>query len=44
MDLKEDSLSLELLEEILTPMPNAGFGELIPILQKIRRDCALQGS
>ncbi len=37
MDLiKEDSLSLEPLDEILASMPNAGFGELIPILQKIQ--------
>ncbi len=37
MDLiQEDSLSLEPLDEILESMPNAGFGELIPILQKIQ--------
>ena len=37
MDLtKEDSLSLEPLDKILASMPNAGFGELIPILQKIQ--------
>lgn len=37
MDLiKEDSLGFEPLEEILALMPNAGFGDLIPILQKIR--------
>jgi NADH-quinone oxidoreductase subunit E len=33
---KEDSLSLEPLDQILTSMPNAGSGELIPILQKIQ--------
>lgn len=43
MDLKEDSLSLEILEEILAPMPNAGFGELIPVLQRIRRERSLKG-
>ncbi len=37
MDLiQEDSLSLEPLDGILESMPNAGFGELIPILQKIQ--------
>ena len=37
MDLsKGGSLSLEPLDKILTSMPNAGFGELIPILQKIQ--------
>jgi len=37
MDLcKESSLSLEPLDKILASMPNAGFGELIPILQKIQ--------
>lgn len=37
MDLiKEDSLSLEPLDKILESMPNAGFGDLIPILQKIQ--------
>jgi NADH-quinone oxidoreductase subunit E len=37
MDLsKEGSLSLEPLDKILTLMPNAGFGDLIPILQKIQ--------
>jgi NADH-quinone oxidoreductase subunit E len=37
MDLiKEGSLGLEPLDEILASMPNAGFGELIPILQKIQ--------
>ena len=33
---KADSLSLEPLDQILTSMPNAGSGELIPILQKIQ--------
>ena len=33
---KEDSLSLEPLDKILSSMPGAGFGELIPILQKIQ--------
>jgi NADH-quinone oxidoreductase subunit E len=37
MDLgKEDSLSLEPLDQILTSMPNTGSGALIPILQKIQ--------
>jgi len=37
MDLsKERSLSLEPLDKILASMPNAGFGDLIPILQKIQ--------
>ncbi len=37
MDLsKECSLSLEPLDKILASMPDAGFGELIPILQKIQ--------
>jgi NADH-quinone oxidoreductase subunit E len=36
MDLKVGSLSLEPLDKILESMPNAGFGELIPILQKIQ--------
>jgi NADH:ubiquinone oxidoreductase subunit E len=37
MDLvKEDSLRLEPLDNILESMPNAGFGDLIPILQKIQ--------
>lgn len=37
MDLsKEGPLSLEPLDKILTSMPNAGFGDLIPILQKIQ--------
>jgi len=37
MDLsKGGSLSLEPLDKILTSMPNAGFGELIPILQKVQ--------
>ena len=37
MDLsKGASLSLEPLDKILASMPNAGFGELIPILQKIQ--------
>ncbi len=34
--IQEDSLSLEPLDKILESMPNAGFGELIPILQKIQ--------
>ena len=34
--IKEDSLSLEPLDKILSSMPGAGFGELIPILQKIQ--------
>ena len=29
-------MSLEPLDKILTSMPNAGFGDLIPILQKIQ--------
>jgi NADH-quinone oxidoreductase subunit E len=36
MDLKVGSLSLEPLDKILESMPNAGFSELIPILQKIQ--------
>ena len=37
MDLSEEgSLSLEPLDKILASMPNAGFGDLIPILQKIQ--------
>ncbi len=45
MDLsKEGPLSVEPLDKILTSMPNAGFGDLIPILQKIQRECALQRS
>ena len=37
MDLnQESSVSLEPLEGILASMPNAGFGELIPILQKVQ--------
>jgi len=37
MDLsKEGPLSLEPLDKILASMPNAGFSELIPILQKIQ--------
>jgi NADH-quinone oxidoreductase subunit E len=37
MDLnKESSLSTEPLDKILASMPNAGFGDLIPILQKIQ--------
>jgi len=44
MDLKEDSLNLEPLEKILSSMPNADDCELIPILQKIQRECALQRS
>jgi NADH:ubiquinone oxidoreductase subunit E len=32
----EDSLSLEALDKILASMPGAGFGELIPLLQKIQ--------
>lgn len=36
MDLKEGSLGLEPLDEILSSMPNAGDSELIPILQKIQ--------
>jgi len=37
MDLsKEGPLSLEPLDKVLSSMPNAGFGELIPILQKIQ--------
>ncbi len=37
MDLsKGGSLSLEPLEKILTPVQNAGSGELIPILQKVQ--------
>jgi len=36
MDLKEDSLSLEPLDEILSLMPHVGDCELIPILQKIQ--------
>ena len=37
MDLSEEgSLSLEPLDKILASMPDAGFGELIPILQKIQ--------
>jgi hypothetical protein len=40
MDLiKEDSLSLEPLDKILVLMPNAGFGDLIAILQKIQGTC-----
>ena len=37
--IKEDSLGLEPLEEILALMPNAGFGELISTLQKIQGTC-----
>lgn len=45
MDLsKEGPLSLEPLDKILASMPNAGFSDLIPILQKIQRECALQRS
>jgi NADH-quinone oxidoreductase subunit E len=33
---REDSLSLEPLDKILASMPNAGFSDLIPILQKIQ--------
>lgn len=33
---QEESLSLEALEKILASMPGAGFGELIPLLQKIQ--------
>ncbi len=37
MDLsKEGPLSVEPLDKILASMPNAGFGDLIPILQKIQ--------
>ena len=36
MDLREGSLGLEPLDEILSSMPNAGDSELIPILQKIQ--------
>ena len=37
MDLsKEGPLSLEPLDKILASMPDAGFGDLIPILQKIQ--------
>ncbi len=37
MDLsKERSLSLEPLDKVLASMPDAGFGDLIPILQKIQ--------
>ncbi len=37
MDLsKEGPLSLEPLDKILASMPNVGFGDLIPILQKIQ--------
>jgi NADH-quinone oxidoreductase subunit E len=34
--IKSDSLSLEPLDKILASMPEAGFGELIPLLQKIQ--------
>ncbi len=33
---KEGSLSMEPLDKILASVPNAGFGDLIPILQKIQ--------
>ncbi len=37
MDInKKGSLGLEPLDKILASMPNAGFGDLIPILQKIQ--------
>ena len=34
--VKEDSLSLEPLDKIFEFLPKAGFGDLIPILQKIQ--------
>jgi hypothetical protein len=45
MDLiQEESFSPEPLDEILESMPKAGDCDLIPILQKIQRECAFQGS
>jgi len=45
MDLiQEESLSMEPLDKILASIPHAGDCELVPILQKIRRDCALRRS